>query len=860
MGCLRAWLAGLSGSLLVVAGHAAPVPTAYFADGYHGGVYGHYHTNFTRFIVDSLRENPDWRLNLEIEPATWDSVRTNEPEAYAEFSRLVADQSATGRIEFVNPAYGQSYLWNISGESVIQQLARGMNTIRRHFPGAEFTTYSSEEPCFTSALPGILSSFGFKYAVLKNPNTCWGGYTRAGGGELVNWVGSDGSRILTVPRYGMETLRRGSTWETIANANSPEFVRAALAAGIQHPVGMCLQDAGWRYGPWLTHVGNFYQPTEAILWRNYFERVADRRDVPDLRFSQEDVLVSLVWGAPVLQRIAQQVRGAENRLVMAEKLASLAAVYGHETWPGDTLDEAWRTLLLSQHHDCWIVPYNQHGRQTWAGWVAEWTAGTRRRSDEVISRSLAVLAGGQSDAQSHFVRVFNTLAEDRTNLVEVSLPAGWAAAATRVMDAAGVEIPKQAMAESSAGPQIVFRAACPPLGFSTYRLAAVPPQVRVAGATVVETNGLVVLETDLYRLALDSQRGGTIRSLIAKRGKEKDLVDGGQARRFGEIRGYFRAEGRFLSNADQPATIERLEAGPVRARVRIRGQIGSNAVTQVVTLVQGEPRIDYSVRIDWQGSPKIGRSDPGGGRAQREEDGKGFYDDRGKLLVQFPLNQTEQRIFKDAPFDVITSSLTNTFFDRWSEIKNNIILNWVDAFDPKEGRGVCLLTDHTGGYAHDSDHTLGLTLLYSGPGLWGRDYTIDGATVVHYSLLPHTGDWQQANLWNAARLSSEPLVARVFSSPNDGFEWNRSLLQIQGGGWEVPTVRTSTNGILVRLFNPSNAASTKKLRYHGPASRVELVELNGQVRREIASHQQAGERSFEVTLPPLGIGTLRLAP
>jgi alpha-mannosidase len=859
MGCLRAWLGSLIGSLLLAAGHAAPVPTAYFVDGYHGGVYGHYPTNFTRFIVDSLREHPDWRINLEIEPATWDFVRTNEPEAYAEFSRLAADQSVTGRIEFVNPAYGQSYLWNISGESVIQQLAHGMNTIRRHFPGAEFTTYSSEEPCFTSALPGILSSFGFKYAALKNPNTCWGGYMRADGGELVNWVGSDGSRILTVPRYGMETLRPGSTWETIANANSPEYVRAALAAGIQHPVGMCLQDAGWRFGPWLAHVGNYYQPTEATLWRNYFEHVADRREAPDRRFSQEDVQVSLVWGAPVLQRIAQQVRGAENRLVMAEKLASLAEVYGHEAWPRDTLDEAWRTLLLSQHHDCWIVPYNRHGRHTWAGWVAEWTAETSRRSDEVISRSTTVLTGGQADGKSCLVRVFNTLAEERTNLVEASLPAGWDAAATRVKDAAGAEVPMQATDESVAGPRIVIRAACPPLGFSTYRLEAAQPRLPAAGPTVVETNGLMIMETDLYRLVVDRQRGGTIRSLVAKKLRGNELVDGAQTRRFGEIRGYFREAGRFLSNADQPATIERLEVGPVRVRVRIRGQIGSNAVTQVLTLVQGEPRIDYSVRIDWQGSPEVGSSDPGGGRARGEDDGKGFYDERGKLLVQFPLNQTEQRIFKDAPFDVVTSALTNTFFDRWSEIKNNIILNWVDAFDPKEGTGVCLLTDHTGSYVQDTDHTLGLTLLYSGPGLWGRDYTIDGATEVHYALLPHAGDWQQADLWNAARLGSEPLLARVFSSSKDGVEWNRSLLQIQGGGWEVPTMRVGTNEILVRIFNPSSANSTKTLRYHDAASKVELVELNGQVRREIPSRQQGGETWFEVTLPSLGIGTLRIA-
>src|SRR5262245_49268949 len=93
--------------------------TAYFADGYHGGVYGHYPDGYTRFVVDGLKQHPRWKINLEIEPVTWDRVRTNDPGAYQEFKALAADQSSRGRIEFVNPGYAQAYLWNISGESVI---------------------------------------------------------------------------------------------------------------------------------------------------------------------------------------------------------------------------------------------------------------------------------------------------------------------------------------------------------------------------------------------------------------------------------------------------------------------------------------------------------------------------------------------------------------------------------------------------------------------------------------------------------------------------------------------------------------------------------------------------------------------
>src|ERR1044071_5565434 len=71
---------------------------AFFADGYHGGFYGHYPEGYTRFMVDTLHKHPAWKINLEIEPETWDWVRTNEPIAYSELQALAADQTAAGRI------------------------------------------------------------------------------------------------------------------------------------------------------------------------------------------------------------------------------------------------------------------------------------------------------------------------------------------------------------------------------------------------------------------------------------------------------------------------------------------------------------------------------------------------------------------------------------------------------------------------------------------------------------------------------------------------------------------------------------------------------------------------------------------
>ena len=89
----------------------ADAQQAYFIDGYHGGIYGHYPVGQTAFIAQKLRQNPNWNINIEIEPESWEVVRQRDPEGYEAFKRLFKDQSVeSGRIEYVNPTYAQSCL------------------------------------------------------------------------------------------------------------------------------------------------------------------------------------------------------------------------------------------------------------------------------------------------------------------------------------------------------------------------------------------------------------------------------------------------------------------------------------------------------------------------------------------------------------------------------------------------------------------------------------------------------------------------------------------------------------------------------------------------------------------------------
>lgn len=58
------------------------------------------------------------------------------------------------------------------------------------------------------------------------------------------------------------------------------------------------------------------------------------------------------------------------------------------------MNEAWRTLLLSEHHDCWIVPYNNLNKYgTWADNVNLWTASSIRIAKDEVEKA-AVMENG----------------------------------------------------------------------------------------------------------------------------------------------------------------------------------------------------------------------------------------------------------------------------------------------------------------------------------------------------------------------------------------------------------------------------------------------------------------------------------
>lgn len=843
-------------SQLLFAGSGVEAQEAYFIDGYHGGIFGHYPVGQTAFIAQKLHQHPDWNINMEIEPESWDVVQQRDPEGYAAFRRLFSDQSvATGRIEYVNPTYAQSYFFGTSGESNIRQFSYGMEILKRHFPEAVFTTYSAEEPCFTSSLPYILKSFGFSYASTRNPNTMWGGYTSAYGGELVNWVGPDGTKITTVPRYACEDLQPGSTWQSISWYNSKGFIQKCFDAGIQHPVGMCIQDAswshGWDKGPWLGQdTTAYYTPTSYKTWRNYIQNCSVGAITDDWHFTQEDVLTSLMWGTQVMQKLAQEVRVAENKIIQAEKMATLSRVWQGTEWPSDLLDSGWKKLLLSQHHDCWIVPYNGlHGKGTWAEHVTTWTDVTNRNSETIIHKALQSLQENEGES---IVRIYNTLATPRNEIVSVDIPSAGENTSWVAVDIKGKQRPAQIVKENGVT-KLLFRAEVPSVGFTSYTLRKAGKQQPANLMACQQPEGTFRLESDLYTLTLNLAKGGIIQSLKAKKLGGKEFVEAKNERSFNELRGYFAEANGFLSSTEQPAKVRILEQGPILVKIAIDGRIGKHPFTQTIRLLQGEARIDMHVQMNWVGNPQIGEP---GVDFSAENPRKAFYDDRYKLLAYFPTTISSGQLYKDAPFDVCKSRLENTFFNRWDSIKHNMILHWVDLVGKKNDYGMALFTDHTTSYVQGPDVPLALTLQFSGKGLWGRDYIIDRPTEIQYSLLPHAGGWQQNRIWTKSEQQNEPLLAVWMGDSSE--QPSASLMHVEGNAYELVSMVCEGTDLYIRLFNAGSDERPKQISFQADVTDAASVELDKRMTESLPVIKSKGNSSVQLSIPEMGIRTLKL--
>ncbi|MTW87668.1 hypothetical protein F3157_18800 [Virgibacillus dakarensis] len=828
---------------------------AYFVDGYHGGIKGHMPLGSWADVLSKMDQYPDWKIGLDIEPISWDVLKSTDQKSYLAIHTYLKDNSIQARVEMLAGSYAQPFGWVIGGESNIRHLIRGKEIIQEHFPEALVDTYATQEPCWSSCFPQILLSLGYKRAVLKNPGTAWGGYASGTPHETVLWTGPDGSSIPCVPRYDCEELL--NCWETEAAYMEEDFINRSMDNEIPHPTGSFLQDLGWPAQPKMAG-----KNIEYVTWREYFEDVAEK-PVHQWKFSQEDIRCTLPWGEGTLQQMSREVRAAENKILQAEKMAVLASVIHGFDYPYEQFREAWDQLLLSQHHDAWICATVGIGRRNWA-----WQAGVQSWNSETISNGIigesmdTFRAGTDNQTAVNGVKVFNTSGADRSEVVEIEIPTPVETKSVRVVDQQGDEIlcqivPSRMYQEDNSinAGKLLFEANVPAMGFRSYAIHPINRTYDSVVEDMVQVGaGTVKIVTDIYDMEIDTDHGGVITKLYDKV-VHKDFA-GNLGNPLNEFTGYFVDEERWISNTESPVTILVKESGPLRATVELNGKIADVDVKQSLTVMKGVKRIDFRVWFHYKEETWIGDPWDIEPKNRSTERRKSHHNDKYKLRALFPVSLNNCKLYKNSAFDVTESQNEDTHFTRWDEIKHTILLNWVDVYDEQQNCGFAVFSDHTTGYSHAKDEPLALTLGWGWEGgFWWGKCPLVGYKEIGYSILPHRERWDKAGIQQEYSRWAEPLLP-IYTMTDLG---SYSFIQVSEPAIEVTSLLRDGEDVLVRLFNSVSDVLTTKLIVNAEIVKAEKVELDGIYKESLTMGERSeGEFEVQVSLNGFGLSTIRL--
>lgn len=144
------------------------------------------------------------------------------------------------------------------------------------------------------------------------------------------------------------------------------------------------------------------------------------------------------------------------------------------------------------------------------------------------------------------------------------------------------------------------------------------------------------------------------------------------------------------------------------------------------------------------------------------------------------------------------------------------------------------------------------------------------------AIIPHAGTWDQAEVWREAHAFVAGVRAVTFDKQDPtlfgrgtghegkqpGTEVVRALLRVEGKNAVLSAVKGSDRetgdrrGIIVRLYNPTDAATTARLTFARPVQAAQLTNLDEE---PLADLPVAADGSVSVSLKPKKIVTVRIA-
>jgi alpha-mannosidase len=430
-------------------------------------------------------------------------------------------------------------------------------------------------------------------------------------------------------------------------------------------------------------------------------------------------------------------RKVENRLLTAEKMASIARILTGFEYPKQNFDRAWENVMFNQFHDilcgCSIKDAYEDAEEMYGEALSlsakslnsavqkiSWSIDTSKQNPIKDIKKKNWLTWETEECGTPLI-VFNPLSWEVTTVIQINREV------SGVTDEEGSPLDIQKMSKPHLNGlgryNCLFIAKLPPMGYRVFWTYG--KKVFKAGSKrkflKIEDN---IIENSFIILEID-KTNGYIKKYIDKYDNRNILKDLGAVPLVIDIdhcdtwaHGIFSFRKEIGKFSD--AEIKVIENGPIRSKIRVKNRFSNSTLQQDFAVYNYKPDIEVSARLDWR--------------------------ERNKMLkLSFPVNIENPRSTSEIPYGHIARPVNG---------EEEPGLNWVDLSGLIDGKNYGLSILNNCKYGYDiKENDIRITVVNSS---YYADHTgvrneicevmDQGIQEFKYVIVPHRKKWQDSSI------------------------------------------------------------------------------------------------------------------
>ena len=775
-------------------------------------------------------------------------LEKRNPNLFAEIEGAITK----GSIEIVDGQYVMPDPMMPIGEVLVRAILVGKRYCKEKFGVDVPVAWAADGFGLNAQMPQIYMKSGYRWLAFRRglPKTI---------GHRVSefiWVGLDGSKILShwMPmgyRAGLEIDKWEKSYQTLSNFATTRNILMPCGSGGVPPQ----EDTPEMVNRWNSEHNDSRMviSVPSDFFRSLEKDVRGLSEYQGELYSQD---LENVFPDVASSRIELKLafKGCENSLITAEKMATLAWIYG-KTYPVNMLSQMWKEMLFLVSHDviscCGI---DEIYDEAW-----EYISDIKERADRLIEDSAHYLTKSRGRGKS--ITVFNPNNWEVTDWVElrVEMASGWDKKIGIALN--GDEIPCEVLEfqkDENTGryeATLGFVATVPTLGYRTYKLVKSDKEFDSG----IEVHGNEVINR-FFRLSVDNDTG--IVSVFSGDGRK--ILEGNELvidQEIGDL--YF-----HKSQFDEPIGSEsgkgihfstfipeelKIDRGPVRTVITFRDSFYCLQWPYYLTEKFGS-RFQRHKTIDVCKQIMVYNDIPRIGFRTRILSKQSHI----RVRVRFDACMVVPNYTRQTQFGVIDLPLSSTL----EESVRFPSLNWFNCQEGSYGlaffsRGVPINEVEAGNIYCTLLRSVSVlsTDGKSGPLIPTPKAMELGEHTYTYAVYPHSGDWKKSGIHQRGHEFNH----RLFAMQTDGIKSNTEFTSftLDPDNLIVSAIKKAEgdNAVILRFFETKGEKCRATLHMPRQIKSAECVNLL----EEDESKLDISDGKLEMEVNPFEIVTLKLS-